>query len=164
MLPYFDPEIVPRIPEPGVVRRGLDPDDAEANVRAVIEAQAISSRIHSRWMGVEISSLYVTGGASANEEILQVFADVHDCPVHRFETTNSAALGAALRAWYSHRRERGEDPSWKETVASFARPVPGSTIRPDPVAVAVYEKSIVQYEELEKEHAARFGKEPPSCC
>ena len=61
MLPYFGPEIVPNVPA-GVVRKGLAEDDVAGNVRAVIEAQAISSYIHSRWMGVDITSLNVTGG------------------------------------------------------------------------------------------------------
>jgi xylulokinase len=153
MLPYFNPEIVPRVAAPGVVRQDLDPGDPDANVRAVIEAQAMSSRLHSRWMGVAISSLYVTGGASANREILQIFASVHGCPVHRFETMNSAALGAALRAWYSDGQERGEARSWKDVVAPFTRPVAGSTIDPDPAAVPMYGELTGRYEELEKSRA-----------
>ena len=153
MLPYFDPEIVPRVPESGVVREHLDEDDQNANVRAVIEAQALSSKIHSRWMGIEISSLYVTGGASANPQILQIFADVHACPVHRFETTSAAALGAALKACYSHRREQGETQSWKETVAPFAQPMPDSTIEPDLATGKIYEDLIDKYEALEKRHS-----------
>ena len=150
MLPYFAPEIVPKVPRPNVVRAHLDPTDAPANVRAVIEAQALSSRIHARWMGVEISSLYVTGGASANAEILRVFANVHNCPVHRFETTNSAALGAALRAAHGHQAATTHAPSWAEVVEPFAQPVAGSTIEPEPRAVAAYDALIGQYAALEQ--------------
>lgn len=148
MLPYFAPEIVPKVPKPNVVRANLDPADAPANVRAVIEAQALSSRIHARWMGVGISSLYVTGGASANAEILRVFANVHNCPVHRFETTNSAALGAALRASHAHQHA----PSWAAIVEPFAQPVAGSTIEPEPQAVAAYDELISGYAALEQAH------------
>ncbi len=151
MLPYFAPEIVPKVPAPKVVRHQLDTGDAAANVRAVIEAQALSSKIHARWMGVDISSLYVTGGASSNEEILRVYADVHNCPVHRFETTNSAALGAALRAAHSDQNRGDDGPSWEEVVGPFAQPVAGSTIEPNAEAVAVYEKLAPEYEALEKE-------------
>lgn len=147
MLPYFAPEIVPKVSQPHVVRHNLNPADAPANVRAVIEAQALSSRIHARWMGVKISSLYVTGGASANAEILRVFANVHNCPVHRFETTNAAALGAALRAAHAH-----QAASWAEVVEPFAQPVAGSTIAPDPRAVAAYDELIGQYAALEQAH------------
>ena len=150
LLPYFAPEIVPKVPEPGVVRENLDTADARANLRAVIEAQAMSSQIHSRWMGLAIKSLYVTGGASANPEILQVFANVHNCPVHRFETTNSAALGAALLASYSHQQSEGGEKSWEEVVAPFTQPVSGSTIEPDAAAASVYVSLIPRYRALEK--------------
>jgi len=153
MLPYFAPEIVPKVARAGAVRHHLDPQDAQAEVRAVIEAQALSSRIHSAWMGVAIRSLCVTGGASANEEILKVFADVHGCPVHRFETANAAALGAALRAWQGHLKAAGTPKPWKEIAAPFAKPLPGSTIQPNPAATAVYAKLIGEYRELEKRHA-----------
>ncbi len=152
MLPYFTPEIVPKVPRPNVVRHHLSPTDAPANVRAVIEAQALSTRNHARWMGVKISSLYVTGGASANAEILRVFANVHNCPVHRFETTNAAALGAALRAAHAHQSAADHAPSWAEVVEPFAQPVAGSTIEPEPKAVAVYDKLIGQYAALEQAH------------
>jgi xylulokinase len=152
MLPYFAPEIVPRVAAAGAVRHRLDPQDARAEVRAVIEAQALSSKIHSAWMGVAIRSLCVTGGASANEEILRVFADVHGCPVHRFETANAAALGAALRAWHGHLKATGAPKPWKEIAAPFARPLPGSTLQPDPAATEVYAKLIREYRELEKKH------------
>ena len=136
MLPYFAAEIVPHVPEPGVVRQDLDAADASANARAVIEAQALSSRLHSAWMDVPVTSLSVTGGASANEEILRVYANVHNCPVHRFQTTNSAALGAALRAWHGcgGGGKSGEPMrGWAETVEPFTRPQ--ATIQPDPAAV-----------------------------
>ena len=150
MLPYFAPEIVPKVPRPNVVRQNLDPIDAPANVRAVIEAQALSSRIHTRWMGEDISSLYVTGGAAANAEILRIFANVHNCPVHRFETTNAAALGAALRAAHAHQSSHA--PSWAEVVEPFAQPVAGSTIEPEPRAVAAYDGLVGQYAALEQAH------------
>ena len=153
MLPYFDPEIVPRVAEPGVIRKGLDPGDADATVRAVIEAQALSSRIHCEWMQVPVRSLSVTGGASANTEILRIFANVHGAPVHRFRTTNSAALGAALRAAHAHFRRAGPERSWSEIAAPFTKPVPGSTLQPDASARAVYDDLVEDYRRLESLHA-----------
>ena len=48
---------------------------------------------HSAWMGVTPRTIYATGGASANPDILQVMADVFDADVLRFDATDSAALG-----------------------------------------------------------------------
>ena len=143
MLPYFEPEIVPKAPA-GIIRRGLGDTEIAANVRAVVEAQAMSSRLHSKWMGVDISSLYITGGASANDEIAQVFANVHGCPVIHGETTNAAAFGAALKAYKAHRQDLG----WSSIVESF---LPGNPRRidPDPATRTVYDDLINKFSELE---------------
>jgi xylulokinase len=155
MLPYFEPEIVPKVLEPGVRRFELDEDDADANCRAVVEAQMISMRIHSEWMGRSPSEIYATGGASANEAILQVMANVHKCPVYRFEVSNSAALGAALRAAQAALQESGESADWGWIVDGFTDPVPGSRIEPDPDASAMYDGLVDDYAEREKEVLGR---------
>jgi len=151
MLPYFEPEIVPKVLEPGLRRFGLDPDDVDGNCRAVVEAQMMSMRIHSRWMGVRASKVYATGGASRNAEILRVMADVQGCPVYRFEVAKSAALGAALRAAHAHLAAGGRPQAWDEVVAGFAEPVPGSMIEPEPSAAAVYDDLVETYAERERE-------------
>ena len=147
MLPWFEPEIVPRVLTPGVQRRNLDPSEVPANCRAVVEAQMMSMRIHSEWMGEAPTQIFATGGASANREILQVMADVHQCPVHRFETTNSAALGAALRAAHAHSGQ-----TWEEVVSGFTEPVAGSEVQPDPDTRVVYESTVAAYRAFEQEH------------
>lgn len=98
MLPYFVPEITPRVPVAGVRRFNLDERDAARNVRAVIEAQMTALKKYSAWMGVPVRKIHATGGASANREILQVMAEVFGANVQRLDETNSACLGAALRA------------------------------------------------------------------
>ena len=155
MLPYFEPEIVPKVLEPGVRRFKLDEKDADANCRAVVEAQMMSMRIHSAWMGIRPSQIYATGGGSSNTEILQVMADVQKCPVYRFEVSKSAALGAALRAAHAWLAERGKAPSWDDVVRGFSDPVPGSRINPDPAAAVVYDGLVRTYAECE---AAVTGK------
>lgn len=98
LLPWFEPEITPSVTRPGVHRYGLAPDDAAANVRAVVEAQQMAMALHSGWMSVPIDTIHATGGAAVNTQILQVMADVFGAEVRRLEVGNSAALGAALRA------------------------------------------------------------------
>ncbi len=150
MLPYFEPEIVPNVLEPGVRRFGLAKDDAAGNCRAVVEAQMMSMRIHSEWMGVRPVAIYVTGGASVNREILQVMADVQGCPVHRFEVTNSAALGAALRAAHGYLLALGRETAWEEVVSGFAEPVFGSVIAPEADTRGVYDGLMEKYAACEK--------------
>ncbi len=153
MLPYFEPEIVPKVLTPGVRRfGGLDEPDASANCRAVVEAQMMSMRIHSRWMGEPPSEIYATGGASANPQILQIMADVFQCPVYRQESTNSAALGAALRAMHAWHRHTGEELLWDDAVCGFSDPLKESRIDPDSAAVPVYDELCAAYQSAEAEH------------
>lgn len=138
MLPWFRPEITPRVLTPGVRRYNLDPDDAPANVRAVVEAQMLALANHSTWMGVQVKTVHATGGSAVNREILQVMADVLDADVYQFEVSNSAALGAALRAFHAHGVLQDRALPWPEVIASFAEPVRHSRVAPRPGAVAVY--------------------------
>lgn len=48
----------------------------------------------------EDTRILATGGASANEAILQVVSDVFNAPVYIQKTTEAALLGAAYRARY----------------------------------------------------------------
>jgi xylulokinase len=151
MLPYFEPEIVPHVLEAGVRRKNLEESDATGNCRAVVEAQMMSMRIHSRWMGIKPTEIYATGGASVNPHILQIMADVHSCPVYRFETSNSAALGAALRAAQGYRVHAGKDAAWADLVAGFADPVKESRIDPRPETAPVYDALVEAYAAFEAE-------------
>ena len=63
LLPWFEPEITPPVPSPGVRRYGLDRDDRDGNVRGVIEAQMMAMALHSRWMQVDVDTIHATGGA-----------------------------------------------------------------------------------------------------
>jgi len=148
LLPYFEPEIVPNVLTPGIHHFDLDTNDAEGHCRAVVEAQMMSMRIHSEWMGVRPSAIYVTGGASVNEDILQIMADVHNCAVHQFTVTNSAALGAALRAAHGYLSASAKDITWQDIVSQFAEPVPNSEIRPH--NASAYEGLIKKYTECEQ--------------
>src|SRR5690606_7496635 len=70
MLPYFGTEIVPHVQKPGAQRYGFTEGDAEAEVRAVVEAQMTSMLVHAEWMGEKPRRIQATGGASNNREIL----------------------------------------------------------------------------------------------
>jgi xylulokinase len=154
LLPWFDPEIVPRVLKAGVRRKNLDANDAAANCRAVVEAQMMSMRLHSEWMGERSTCIYATGGASANNEILQIMADVHNAPVYRQETANGAALGAALRAAHAWTLDTHKNADWEQIVAPFTQPVAASKVTPNPDAVEVYNHLIHDYAAFEAEALA----------
>lgn len=156
MLPWFEPEITPWVPRPAPAVFGLAERDAGANVRAIVEAQMMALARHSAWMGVAPTEVRATGGAAANVELLQVMADVFDAEVIRFDAPDSAALGAAIRAWHADRLAGGDPISWAAATAPFVRPSAG-TIRPVPAHVDVYRRLRDVYARREAEALARAG-------
>jgi xylulokinase len=111
----------------------------------------MSMRIHSAWMKVQPKRIYATGGASANTVILQIMADVLNCPVFRIEVSKSAALGAALRAAHGWLVHNGSKPAWTEVVAGFTDPIPNSEVKPSANATRVYDKLVEKYATCERE-------------
>ncbi|TYZ63891.1 hypothetical protein PybrP1_006254 [[Pythium] brassicae (nom. inval.)] len=106
---YFtDPEINPRVAKagevayPGSSNRVIGwPFTGAVAVRAVVESQFVMMRVYAERLGIRNPKrLIVVGGAAVNTSLLQVLADVFGAPVVRLgsSSTNSAALGAALRA------------------------------------------------------------------
>ncbi|HEX3312465.1 MAG TPA: FGGY family carbohydrate kinase, partial [Streptosporangiaceae bacterium] len=102
LLPYFVPEITPRLLAPRPTWYGSDAFVAgkapAAAARAVVEAQALSMRHHAEWIGERTDTILVTGGASKNAGILRVLADVFQARILPLKVGNSSALGGALRA------------------------------------------------------------------
>ena len=157
LLPWFDAEIVPRVNRPGVHRFYLDEKDAAANGRAIIEAQMMSMRLHSKWMQVAPEKILATGGASNNPQLLQVMADVMNCRVERIEVSKSAALGAALQAAHGWLVQAGKKPKWEKVVAGFTNPIPNSEIRPNLKAAKIYYKLIGKYAACERKALKQIG-------
>ncbi|HEY0874559.1 MAG TPA: FGGY family carbohydrate kinase [Vicinamibacterales bacterium] len=144
MLPWFEPEITPLVSSPRPVETGFRDDRPARYVRAIVEAQMMALAAHSRWMGVAPSTISATGGAAANREILQIMADVFDAAVSRFESTDSAALGAALRAW-----QADTGLPWLEITRPFVRSS-ASPIVPVESNVTIYKALQPRYSALER--------------
>jgi len=101
---YIDaPEITPAL-KPGV--RLFAPGGHRvpsfwppAEVRAVLETQFLSMRVHGESIGLtNPKRVIATGGASNNTHVLQVLSDVMGAPVFVASQSDSASLGAAFRA------------------------------------------------------------------
>jgi xylulokinase len=149
MLPWFEPEITPTVLVPGVRRHNLAANDVAVNVRAVVEAQAMSMARHSAWMGVEVREIVATGGASVNKDVLQIVADVFGADVYPSSVTNSAALGAALRAMHGDWHASGKAANWEDVVRGLAEPVASTRIQTDPRRHEIYRKLLPEYAAFE---------------
>ncbi len=155
LLPYFGTEIVPHIQKAGAQRYGFSEGDAEAEVRAVIEAQMTSMLLHAEWMGEKPVRIQATGGASNNREILQIMADVFGVPVIRQETSNSAALGAAVCAQHAALREAGTPASFEALTQPHVKAT--YTLQPNPAHAAAYAEFAKIYREKEAAYVATLG-------
>jgi xylulokinase len=161
MLPWFEPEIVPKVLTPGARRFNLDAANAASNCRAVVEAQMMSMRLHSQWMGIRPASIRATGGGARERAIVQVMADVMGCPVHQFEVSKSAALGAALCAAHAWHKAAGQPLPWAQITAGFAVPAEAGSAQPAPGSAAAYDALLPKYAEYERQmlqrHSASFA-------
>jgi xylulokinase len=108
--------------------------DAHAAARAVVEAQALSMRLHAAFIGHVPERILVTGGASANAGILRVLADVFQADIVPLAVSNSSALGGALRA-----AQAVEGRDWQDLFARFAAPHLDRRVKANPTTKVVYE-------------------------
>jgi len=102
MIPFISDEITPRVNSNSFTLSGsqefLEGKNKTQLVRALIEGQFMNMRLRGLWMGVNPKLIILTGGASKNQGIAKIIADVFNAKVVRLSTSNSAALGAAMRA------------------------------------------------------------------
>jgi len=149
MLPYFLPEIVPLVLEPKVYRFGFDENDLEGNVRAIIESQFLSMRLHSAWIEEKPKEIYATGGGSANREILQIAADIFGINIRQFGLTDSAALGAALRCAKSYYDFTKQKKSWQEIALAVLNNQQSDLVTPNLKYKPLYDDMLVLYRKYE---------------
>ena len=132
VLPMEEPEITPHRPA-GRIALGVAATRATLPCAAV-EGQALSLRYHSRWVGTPTTQLLLTGGASENPSFAKIFADVFGAPVLRLAVSDSAALGATLRA-----AEGACGAKLADLEPVFCAPAPG-VIQPNPALQVAYDK------------------------
>jgi xylulokinase len=146
MLPFFGPEITPRHDFTGPILQGSPAFESGAEpglqVRALLEGQFLNMRLHSQWMEEKAERIRLTGGASKNDGIAQLVADVFQAPVERLDVSNSAALGAALLA------ATAAGHQLTDLQRAFCQASPGAALQPDPVPGPIYQDAMRRFEEL----------------
>ncbi|GAA5482891.1 xylulokinase [Haloferula sargassicola] len=142
MLPFFGPEITPRRDFNGPVRNFPDDAPPGVQIRALLEGQFLNMRLHSQWLGEKPTLIRLTGGASQNDGIARLVADIFQAPVERFAIANGAALGAAIRAAHAC----GENLA--QLTGSFCQPAADSRIEPNRSLAATYDSAMETYRTL----------------
>ena len=87
-----------------------------------------------RRSGQKIRYLYLGGGGSRSDAICQITANMFGLPVHRIQTSEACALGAAMCAFVS----RGEFRNYREVIASMVHV--WDTFRPDMAEHEIYKE------------------------
>ena len=82
-------------------------------------------KLRTDWMQLEPEVIYLTGGASKNDAIAQVAADVFQAKVQRLAVSGSVALGASLRA-----ASNSLGLQLHNLESQFCKPEADSTIEP----------------------------------
>ncbi len=139
MLPFYEPEITPVIDTEGPVFSSEHHYSSDEAVRAVLESQFLNMRTHSDWLGVSPSRIFITGGASENDGIAQVIANIFGVPVDRLDVPGSATIGAGMRA------ALGLGKDLDELESKFSQPKKGRTLEPDPTACHIYNEVLPKY-------------------
>ena len=146
MLPFFGAEITPRHDFSGPVLKGSEEFESGANpllqVRALLEGQFLNMRLHSEWMEVKTERIRLTGGASKNDGVAGIVANVFQAPVERLDVSNSAALGAALVAAAADGRDL------TELQHVFCQCEAGGTIEHDPALANTYGDALARFRTL----------------
>ncbi|XP_028026248.1 xylulose kinase [Bombyx mandarina] len=150
---YYDTaEIVPRRAAARLLQasggRAVQAGAPAAEARALLEGQALARRAHAEDLHFTIgpsSKLIATGGAAANKEFLQIFADVFNVPVYVLgEHGNAALLGAAVRAAAVWSRDAAVSlPGSEPTLTPVATPYPDHD--------AIYTPMLARYRQIIQE-------------
>ncbi|MDB4353951.1 FGGY-family carbohydrate kinase [Akkermansiaceae bacterium] len=139
MLPFYEPEITPRLDTGGAIYSEDGERSAAQVARAVVEGQFLNMRLHYGWLGIAPTRISITGGASQNDGIAQVIANVFGVPVDRLDVPGSAAIGAGMRAAHA----TGGDLESLE--GQFSQVQAGSTIEPEAGAKEVYDAMLPKF-------------------
>lgn len=148
LLPFFGPEISPRVDvkEPAV--SGAFAGDWKSDpvtARACVEGQFMNMRLCSEWMQLEPDVIHLTGGASQNDAIAQIAADVFQAEVKRLSVPGSVALGGALRAGLA-------TASLAQSVIDsfFEKAISGKAVLANPATADVYTKATEDIRSLQE--------------
>lgn len=147
MLPFFRPEISPRIDLNHPILKGSSDFEAgrqpQAEVRACVEGQFMNMHLRTRWMQLHTDTVYLTGGASRNNALAQIIANIFQARVERLAISGSVGLGAALRA------AQVEHALPLESLqAIFCKTEPNSATLPDKSASPIYADLEMQWQAL----------------
>src|SRR5438105_8569519 len=124
LLPYFDGERTPNVPDGTGVWFGVDKKTFEAGhfARASMEGVTLGMNYGLRRLeelGVKPTQIRATGGGSKSKVWRQIMADIFNAEVVTLKVTEGAAYGSALQALWCWRLQQGEKATIQEITDQF---------------------------------------------
>ena len=171
LLPYFEGERVPNVPDGSGVWVGYrERTHSPAHfARAAMEGAALGlgyGLARLRQLGIEPAEIRLTGGGSASRLWRQILADVFATPVVCTNEPEGAALGAALQAEAAWCTANGQSFSLPDICARAVKLDASTRAEPSPENVRLYNRLLALHEELSgslrpafRHHAALFNTE-----
>jgi len=143
LLPYFEGERTPNVPEGTGVWFGVNKRTFEAAhfARAAMEGVTLGMNYGLRRLaelGVKPAQIRATGGGAKSKIWRQIMADVFNTEVVTLKVSEGAAYGAALQALWCWRLSQGEKVSISEITDRFVEINRPDTAEPNARNAAVY--------------------------
>jgi len=153
LLPYFEGERTPNVPEGTGVWFGVNHRTFEAAhfARASMEGVTLGMNYGLRRLaelGVKPTQIRATGGGSKSKVWRQIMADIFNAQVVTLAVSEGAAYGAALQALWSWRSQAGEKVSIEEITNEFVGVNNNESAEPDQKNVEVYRQMQALQDEL----------------
>jgi sugar (pentulose or hexulose) kinase len=143
LLPYFEGERTPNVPEGTGVWFGVNRRTFEAGhfARAAMEGVTLGMNYglrRLRQLGVKPTQIRATGGGAKSKLWRQVMADIFNAEVVTLKVGEGAAYGAALQALWCWRLQQGEKITISDLTDQFVEVNAVETTLPDAKNAALY--------------------------
>ena len=163
LLPYFEGERTPNVPEGTGVWFGVNKKTFEAAhfARAGMEGVTLGMNYGLRRLaelGVKPTQIRATGGGAKSMVWRQIMADIFDAEVVTLKVSEGAAYGAALQALWCWRRQEGEKLGIEELTDRFVELNTGETLQPDAANARTYRELQAIQDELSRSLREMFKR------
>jgi xylulokinase len=161
-LPYLTGERTPNLPEGSGVLYGLTTNNMHAAqiARAAVEGVTLGLAYglgRFRELGIEPKEVRLTGGGSKSATWRQIAADIFNLPTVCLESSEGAALGAALQARWAFGQVQGKPVRFLDLAESFVRVDESTRATPNPAHRNLYDDAIKKLTNLTRRlHAGGF--------
>lgn len=148
LLPYFEGERTPNVPDGTGVYYGLNSKTFNMAhlVRAAMEGATLGMNYglnRMKDLGIRPTQIRLTGGGSKNKAWRQIAADIFDVETVCLYIDEGAAYGAALQAMWTYLNFIGEKTTIQEITDRFVRIDEKTLTSPDP-------RNVERYRELQR--------------